>query len=238
MAEWYPSDKQQLDRLVSYFLTQKQELKLDQIHGLITPHAGYAYSGEVAGKAFSLLKQVKSKKAIIFGPSHYIPLKGIASLGEIETPLGKIEIIKNSFPKIPYEHSIENQVPFIQNINPKIKLLPLVIGKINEKEAVEIAQMILINYPPKEYLYIFSTDLSHFLEYNKAKQKDEKTIDIIRHLNIKETKKLDACGIYPLLIFMQIAKIRSWQPKLIEYKNSGDITGDKSQVVGYASFVF
>jgi AmmeMemoRadiSam system protein B len=240
MAEWYPSTEQELNKLVTYLISNKPKIKLksSQIHGIIVPHAGYAYSGEIAGEAFSLLKQInpKIKKAIIIGPSHYTPLKGIASLEISSTPLGQVNIIKNQFPKIPYEHSIQNQIPFLQKLNTNIQILPLVIGNINEAQAKEIANMININY--KDYFIIISTDLSHFLPYNEARQKDENTLKIISQLDLKQAKNIDACGIYPLLVFMHLAKQNNWHPKLIEYKNSGDITGDKSQVVGYSSWVF
>jgi AmmeMemoRadiSam system protein B len=98
--------------------------------------------------------------------------------------------------------------------------------------------MLLSNYPLSEFIYIFSSDLSHFLSYNEAKQKDARTIEIISQLDLKQAKKLDACGIYPLLVFMQLAIQKGLKPELIEYKNSGDITGDKSAVVGYSSWVF
>jgi len=238
MAEWYPESEKELDNLVSYLLSQKTKINNKHIHGIIVPHAGYAYSGEITGRAFSLLKQKSKniKKALIIGPSHYAPLKGLASLEISHTPLGQINIIKNQFPKIPYEHSIQNQIPFLQKINPDIKILPLVIGSITQDQAREIANMININY--KDYLIIISTDLSHFFNYNEAKTKDADTIQVISQLNLKQANKIDACGIYPLLVFMHLAKQNSWQPELIQYKNSGDITGDKTSVVGYASFVF
>lgn len=235
MPDWYPSQKQELVRMLDSFLSNAPKIKINQnkIHGLIVPHAGYAYSGEIVGKAFSILKNKKIKKAIVFGPSHYTAFTGIASLEKFETPLGKANISNNSLDKIPREHAIDNQIPFLQKLNIK-EILPIAVGQINAEEAEKIARQFL----KENAIFIFSTDLSHFLEYNEAIKKDLVTIDMITNLKESEIENLDACGFYPLLILFKMCKIKSWKPKLIEYKNSGDITGDKTSVVGYASFYF
>jgi AmmeMemoRadiSam system protein B len=237
MSDWFPSQKQELVRMLDSFLSDTSKVKknIKNIRGLIVPHAGYAYSGEVAGKAFSLLKNNSKtiKKAIIFGPSHYKSFRGIATLENIQTPLGEISIINNNLSKLPHEHSVENQIPFLQKLNVK-EILPIVVGQISLEESKEIAKQFL----KEDAIFIFSTDLSHFLEYNEAIKKDFATINIITNLKESELKGVDVCGFYPLLILLQMCKIKSWKPELIEYKNSGDITGEKDSVVGYASFYF
>ena len=236
MSDWYPKQKQELNKLLDSLLSKKHKsnTKIKEIHGLIVPHAGYVYSGETAGKAFSLLKNKKIKKAIIFGPSHYKSFRGIASLEQTETPLGKVNISENSLEKLPYEHSIENQFPFLQKLNSHIEILPIAVGQINLIEAEKIAWQ----FADEKAVFIFSTDLSHFFKYSEAVKRDKKTLDIITNLKEVEFHNLDACGFYPLMILFQMCKIKSWKPALIEYKNSGDITGDKSSVVGYASLFF
>lgn len=233
MKEWFPQEKEKLEEVIDSFMKKDTDTKAKQVHGLIVPHAGYSYSGSVAGKAFSLLKNKKIKKAVIFGPSHYQAFKGISSLEKFETPLGKIIISKNNFNKILHEHSIENQIPFLQRLGVK-EILPLAVGKITLQEAEEIARKLL----DEEAVFIFSTDLSHSLEYNEAIKKDRITLDIISNLNEYQLQDIDACGFYPLLILFKMCKLKGWKPKLIEYKNSGDITKDTISVVGYASFVF
>jgi MEMO1 family protein len=239
MPDWFPSNKQELASMLDSLLSSGKKANVKDgavIHGLIVPHAGYEYSGAIAGKAFYLLKNKSKniKKAIIFGPSHYASFKGISSLEKYETPLGKANISKNSISKIPHEHSVENQIPFLQKINPNIEILPIVVGQINWEEAENIAKQFL----KENALFIFSTDLSHFLIYDEAVKKDLSTINIITNLKESELRSSDACGFYPLLILLQMCKIKSWKPELIEYKNSGDITEDKDSVVGYASFYF
>jgi hypothetical protein len=233
MKEWFPLEKEKLENTLDFLLSEKPEIKINELHGLIVPHAGYAYSGKIAGKAFSLLNKKNIKKAIIFGPSHYQAFRGISSLNKFETPLGKITIPKNNFNKIPHEHSIENQIPFLQKLGIN-EILPLAVGIINIKEAEEITKQFM----NEEAIFIFSTDLSHFLEYKEAVKKDKTTIDILSNLKESKLKDIDACGFYPLLILFKMCEIKGWKPQLIEYKNSGDITKDKYQVVGYASFFF
>ncbi len=229
--EWYPQNPEELNKVVEEFLFQKTEFKGD-IHGLIVPHAGYEFSGAIAGKAFSLLKNNKINKAVILGPSHYLGFQGIKALKKINTPFGKIKILKNDFEKLKYEHSVENQIPFLQKLNPNIEVLPLVVGEISNKESEEIAKKIL----NLNAVYIFSTDLSHFLPYEQAVKTDKQTIKIIEDL--KKFEHINACGKFPLLIMIHLCKLKNWKPKLIEYKNSGDIIGDKNSVVGYAGFWF
>ncbi len=234
---WYPENKQKLESVLNKYL--KSELKVTKkTRGIIVPHAGYEFSGAIAGKAFSLLQNKKIEKAVILGPSHYIPLNNIVTSDrqKWETPLGKIKFFNTNFLQadISQEHSITNQIPFLQKTNPKIQILPLMIGEITNKQAKQIAKK--ISKIPA--VYIFSTDLSHFLPYNKAVKNDKQTIKIIENLDTNNLNKIDACGISPLMILFHLCKIKNLKPKLIQYKNSGDITGDKSGVVGYASFWF
>ena len=229
--EWYPSNKKELDSLLNKFMQNKTKAK--EVHGLIVPHAGYSYSGSVAGKAFALLKNSKIKKAVVIGPSHYVAFSGLRALRKIKTPFGEMKVSENNLEKLEHEHSVENQIPFLQKLGFK-EVLPFVVGEISEKQAKEIAEEI----SKIKAIYIFSSDLSHFFPYEDAVKRDKKTIEIIEKLDIKRKEQIDACGIYGLEIMMELCKIKSWKPRLIEYKNSGEITGDKSSVVGYASFEF
>jgi AmmeMemoRadiSam system protein B len=241
MADWYPQKIEELNELLESYLKDSKQIK--KIKGIIAPHAGYIYSGTIAGKAYSLLKDEdnENKTAIIISPSHYFPLKGIASHNHNtwKTTLGEIKIIQNNFSKtdLSREHAIDNQIPFLQKQGFK-KILPIIIGEINQKQAKEIAKEI-IPYLKNSRL-ILSSDLSHFLPFKEAIKKDKETIKAISNLDSKKLLSIEnsACGLFPLLVFIEIAKIEGWKPKLIEYKNSGDITEEKESVVGYASFSF
>jgi len=239
--EWYPQNKEELHALVETLMKpsegekpSKESKETKEIHGLIVPHAGYEFSGKIAGKAFTMLKKQKKKKAIILGPSHSAGFFGVRVLNEKETPLGKIKIIKNDYEKIDYEHSVDNELPFLQELGFE-EFLPLVIGELDNQEAEKIANEIS---QIKDAVYIFSTDLSHFHSYKNALKQDKKTIRIIEKLKVEDFPNINACGQFPLLVFLHLCKIKNWKPELIEYKNSGDITQEKNSVVGYASFIF
>jgi len=244
---WYPQNKEELKKSLSSYLKEnlKEKRKApEKIHGLIVPHAGYEFSGEIAGKAYSILKNKKFSCAIILSPSHYIFLNGAVTHNQNiwETPLGKIKIMKTkfSFPElnIKQEHAIDNQIPFLQYLGFK-EILPILVGNITQEKAKQIAKTLVeLQEKNKDCIFIVSTDLSHFLPYEEAVKKDRQTIKIIETLDEKRLDEHSACGIFPLLILFEICKIKKYKPKLVEYKNSGDITGDKSGVVGYARFWF
>ncbi len=237
---WYPENKQELQDFIDKSFNQDINIKdiPKKINGLIVPHAGYEFSGMIAGKAFSLLKNKRFEKAIILGPSHYTSLNKAVTSDKFnwETPLGKIKLFNTNFPtnNIEREHSINNQIPFLQKLGIK-EIMPLMIGEILNEQAKEVAEKIAkINA-----VYIFSTDLSHFLHYDNATQRDKHTIKIIENIDIEDKDNIDACGIYPLLVLFYLCKILNTRPHLIEYKNSGDVTGDKIHgVVGYCSMWF
>ncbi|MEM4337029.1 MAG: AmmeMemoRadiSam system protein B, partial [Candidatus Woesearchaeota archaeon] len=158
-----------------------------------------------------------------------------------ETPLGKInlkkiEVIKSN--KRPHinEHSIEVQLPFVQFISQITKqefgITPICVGEITKPQAVEYAK-ILSNIDNS--FFIVSTDLSHFLPYEEATAKDKETIKKIIN---KDYEGIDACGIYPLMIIIEIAKLKNWSFKLLNYSTSAETNNDKTAVVGYASFLF
>ena len=232
---WYPQDKEELDRVLDEYL--KNGKSKEKVNGLVVPHAGYEYSGKVAGKAFSLVRGKKIDKAIVIGLSHYIYLEIAVTSHEKywETPLGKVKLFNENFPRanIDEEHSIQNQIPFLQKLKVK-EVMPLMIGQITIKQAKEIAEKI----SKIDAFYVFSTDLSHFLPYEQAVRKDKQSIQIIENLDIANFNKIDACGMFPLLVLMYLCEEKGWKPKLVEYKNSGDVIGDKSRVVGYGSFWF
>jgi len=237
---WYPENKKELEEFIQNSFKQDANIKEKpmKIHGIIVPHAGYEFSGMIAGKAFSLLKDKKVEKAVILGPSHYVQLKKAVTSDkfEWETPLGKIKLFNTGFPAtdIEKEHSIKNQIPFLQKLKVK-EIMPLMVGEIIDEQAELIAKKLV----KQDALFVFSTDLSHFLHYDNAKERDKRTIKIIEDLELDNWKNLDACGIFPLLIMFHLCKLLNTKPHLIEYKNSGDVTNDKYHgVVGYASFWF
>ncbi len=239
LNQWYPQDPLELNETIDKYLSANLKITLKKINGVIVPHAGYQFSGAVAGKAFSFLKKQKNKKAIVLGLNHYLPIIGVYTHDSKfwETPLWSIKVASSNFQKtdIKGEHSIDNQIPFLQKLGFK-EMLPLMVSQISLSEAEKIAEIL----KDEDGVLVVSTDLSHFLSYEEAVKKDKETIKAISSLdsNWLINDENCACGIFPLLVFIRLAKIKEWRPELVEYKNSGDITGEKNSVVGYAGFVF
>jgi AmmeMemoRadiSam system protein B len=239
---WYPEDKNVLEKTIRELLMQKLEVDVpEKLNGVVVPHAGYQYSGMVAGQGYGLLREYMKdheiKKAVVVGPSHSTMMKGIACYDEValKTPLGEITVESEGFDKmgIEQEHSIENQVPFLQHLGFE-KIVPLMAGPIRWDEAKETAKKIA----EIDGIYVFSTDLSHFLKYDAAVEMDKETIRIIEDMDTSNFDKAEACGIYPMMILIELCKLKGSKPRLIKYMNSGDVIGDKKSVVGYAAMMF
>ncbi|MGV8162490.1 MAG: AmmeMemoRadiSam system protein B [Candidatus Nanoarchaeia archaeon] len=247
---FYPEDKFELSKMVEIFLKRKTlGNSLENIHGLIVPHAGYQYSGGNAGKAYQHIIGKHFSRVIILCPNHTIFLNKIAidTNDSWKTPLGEVHLDKEVITKLNKtlfvpspmshlkEHAIEVQLPFLQKTLPNFKIVPLVVGTIS-KDEIEKAAADILKLMNHETLLIISTDLSHFLPVHNAEKEDALTIKNILSLDLNAN--LDACGSYSLKILQSICKRKKWSPKLIEYTNSGKVTGNNSKVVGYASFWF
>ena len=239
---FYPRDKEELGGMIDKFLKNVPEIRLEkEPKAFIVPHAGYIYSGQVAAYAYSLLKKYKKEKVILVGPSHYVPFTDFAADDNNywETPLGKVKLMKNDFQKIEeahiQEHCLEVQLPFLQKTLKNFEILPLLINQLGDSNSIEK----IISRLNDKTLLIISSDLSHFNDYSTAVRIDNNTIKAIQDMDYdKFENEGDACGNTPILVLMRIAKKLDWKPKLLMYKNSGDTSGNKSQVVGYASFAF
>lgn len=247
-GSWYPGTKDELNTAIdSFFANVKQQEINGEVKALIVPHAGYAYSGQVAAAGFKHLNG-RYDTVILLGPSHRYALKG-ASLLDVthyETPLGEIKLSKkvknllkediiNTIPEAhAQEHSLEIELPFLQKQLGSFELIPIVLGEVNP----ELLANILIKYIDDKTLIVASSDLSHFHTYDEAVQLDVNCLNAIHKLDINEALKCEMCGYYPVLTLMFIAQQKNWKNEVLMYKNSGDITGDKSSVVGYSSIAF
>jgi AmmeMemoRadiSam system protein B len=249
---FYPDNSQILKEMIEDFLHQATVEKLKvQPKALIVPHAGYIHSGQVAAYGFKILEDKLYKKIILLGPSHHFSFQGLASSpsGYWETPLGRIEclgkenlkelkktkeIIESSEIHEP-EHCLEVEIPFLQTVLKDFKIVSFLTGELNIKTIVKILEP-LVN---EEALILVSSDLSHYYSYKEAQKLDKVTIDAILDNDFKRLEEFgEACGKTGIDILLEIAKNKHWQPKLLKALNSGDITGEKSQVVGYASIVY
>lgn len=215
---------------------------------LIVPHAGYSYSGEVAGKGFSRIND-DYDKIIIIGTNHNreASFEGISitNRSHYETPMGKVKVshtAKKLRDKKLFTHErpaheshiIEVELPFLQERLEKFEIIPMVTSRLSEKE-IENAAETIGEYIDEDTLIVVSSDLSHYHGYDEAVNTDRACIDSI--LN-QSSIECEACGIYAIKILNRISKEKGWTPELIDYRNSGDVTGNKDRVVGYSSITY
>lgn len=261
-GSWYPGDPSVLRKDISMYIQNvpDRELKGDVV-GLIVPHAGYIYSGQVAAHAYKLIQSKKYDAVFLIGPSHRVAFSGISiySQGAYETPLGVVPVNENiacemkrlskiiiDFPAAhTQEHSLEIQLPFLQFALGDFSFIPLVMGDQSAPTCRELADVIDQAAKDRHVLIVASSDLSHFHDYNKARELDE---IVLRHIQDNNAERLldhlaydetEACGGGPIAVMMLAAKkLGAHHSLLLKYANSGDVTGDKGSVVGYASAVY
>jgi len=219
---------------------------------IIVPHAGYIYSGPVAASAFSQLIPSRSviKRVILLGPCHRVALTGLAttSADYFETPLGSIAIDQDSIRRIlslpqvkefdlthQQEHSLEVQLPFLQEVLDEFKLIPLVVG---DTSAEEVQQVLELLWGGKETLIVISSDLSHYHNYATARSMDKQTCNAIENLDFRAIDHEQACGRNPVIGLLQAAQQHKMKVTTLDLRNSGDTAGNKDQVVGYGAWMF
>ena len=250
---FYPDEPLVLKDMIDDYLHQATIERLkSQPKALIVPHAGYVYSGSVAAYAFKLIENCSYEKIFLLGPSHHFSFDNLVSCAKAywQTPLGEVEqLSKNDFTKLKrkkeiiesseiheQEHSLEVQLPFLQTVLKDFKVFSLLVGNVIDYK--RISDILLSIYDEKTLLLI-SSDLSHYLPYNEAKMIDKVTIDAILSNDTKRFNQYgNACGKTSIEILLNIANKKQWKSKLLCAMNSGETSGDKKQVVGYASIAF
>ena len=251
-GQFYPSDKRKLRTGVHGFLEQVKPAGLKgDLRALIVPHAGYVYSGQVAAYGFKQIKQ-KYSRAFILASNHNAhsgPFRvSVAGVDFYKTPLGLVKVSSVAqelladplFTYVPAAHAthvIEVELPFLQTINPDIEIVPIVTGSLSEQDTKKVAALIS-RYLDNESLLVISSDLSHYHPYNDAVLLDKSCIKALAAKDSRLFSACEACGLPAAKILMQIATERGWQGAVLNYRNSGDVSGDKTRVVGYSSIAF
>jgi AmmeMemoRadiSam system protein B/AmmeMemoRadiSam system protein A len=254
---FYPGTEQALREAVSGMLARVKPRELSgRVVGLISPHAGYIYSGQVAAHAYKLVEGRKFDAVIVIAPSHHAYFEGssVYTLGPYRTPLGLVEInkdlaeaIMNADESIGYyeaahlkEHALEVQLPFLQMTIPDLRLVPIVMGDQSLGSCRRLARAIVSNVSGMNVLLVASSDLSHFHPYDEAVRLDRVVIDDVERYDYEglardlKSRKCEACGGGPIVTVMIAAKeLGASEGVPLKYANSGDVTGDKSGVVGY-----
>lgn len=254
-GQFYPGQKQSLfqtiDSLVSSTATEKPAI------ALMSPHAGYIYSGGVAGQTFSGVKIPDD--VIILGPNHHGRghMAAVFASGAWETPLGQTKIsadlAKRILSECPmtaedlvahrYEHSLEVQLPFLQFRAPHSSIVPICISHMPLETLLQLgdglARAILSSRGKP--LIVASTDMTHYESGNVARKKDCLALEKVLALDpeglyeVVQEHQISMCGVVPTVVMLQAAlALGAENAELIAYSNSGDVTGDQSEVVGYA----
>jgi AmmeMemoRadiSam system protein B len=245
---FYPGDADELLKMVQRLLKEAGEAKLEgRLRGLVVPHAGYEYSGPVAACGYRLLQKQGFEKAIIIGPSHYATFYGACEAGADfwKTPLGAVKAVSAAarakamisvYPEVhAHEHCLEVQLPFLQAITGKFEVWPVLCGMLDPAELAEV----VARETDGGTVVIASSDLSHYNAYERAVKIDATANEAVPALDIKRFEKEgDACGKSAILALMHLAKKKGWKGKLVDYRNSGDTAGPKSEVVGYGCYAF
>jgi AmmeMemoRadiSam system protein B len=219
---------------------------------IIAPHAGYVYSGPIAGTAYARLAvdRAQIRRVVLLGPSHRVPFRGLAasSASAFETPLGLVPVdagaveIATSLPHVAVldrahdrEHSLEVHLPFLQETLDDFALVPLAVG---EASPDEVGAVLEAQWGGDETRIVVSSDLSHYHDYETAIGLDRTTSRNIEALRPEAIGYDHACGRNPINGLLSVARERGMHAETIDLRNSGDTAGPRSQVVGYGAYVF
>lgn len=261
---WYPGNPDDLTKVIQGYLSRVEMTGLDgKVKALIVPHAGYVYSGPVAAHAYRLLQKTKFSRVILVGPSHRVGFSGVSVnlQSAYETPLGIVPVdrklarmILNKGPNTRWlkkahsgEHSLEIQLPFLQTVLQNFKIVPLIMGRQDPDTCSNLSKTIAQVLADVEgTLLIASSDLSHFHTYTRAKALDRIFIDHVRMFDPQGLSKdllsgkCEACGGGPVITILRAARdLGADRTSILNYANSGDVTGKHGSVVGYlAAAVF
>jgi len=257
-GQFYPASASQLRVMIEKMVDEAVEK--EDVIGLVSPHAGYVYSGLVAG---AVISRVKFKDTfIILGPNHTGKGKplSIMAQGKWQTPLGDVEIdaelaqhllsithhLQEDADAHQFEHSIEVQLPFLQYFKPDIKIVPITLSFAGIDVYKEIGKEIAraISDTGREVVLMASSDMTHYEPHDTAAKKDRQAIDAILRLDEDELFRrveehnISMCGVAPVASLIAAAReLGATSAELVKYQTSGDTSGDYSAVVGYAGII-
>ncbi len=261
-GSFYPSNPLRLGEMIDSYLGEANAgAAAGEVVGLVSPHAGYVYSGPVAAYSYRLVDPAV-RCAVVLAPSHRARFNGAALLPEgiYETPLGDVRIddeiggrLKDKKYFAPLkeahelEHSLEVQVPFLQKVLDDFTIVPLIVGSVDLEVCRGIAEGIgqALAGEKRKTVIIMSTDLSHYHSYEQAKAMDGRFMDALGTFDpskvseVLSTGTAEACGEGPVLAGMFLCRsLGAKRVELLKYMNSGDTAGGKDQVVGYLAAAF
>jgi AmmeMemoRadiSam system protein B len=247
---FYPRDPSHLEQLLEKFFSVSR--RAGNSLGIVSPHAGYIYSGEVAAQAFSTISPDFSGTFVVIGPSHRGYINCVSKvpwetpLGVVDTDTEFVELLDIETDEFSHrdEHSLEVQMPFIKYRFPRARIAPVMMGQQDYSSAMRLAEKIgtAIKRTKRDVRIVASSDFSHYVQEEKAKSDDLYAIEPLLTLDTKEfyrrveERRVTACGYGPIAAMVTACgKLGAKTAQLIRYATSGEVTGDRREVVGYAA---
>ena len=249
---FYPAEAGELNVMVRRCMSDARATVGPVPKAIVAPHAGFIYSGAVAASAYARIKpaHARIKRVVLLGPCHRVAVRGLALSGAdaFATPLGPVEIDKEAValirdmpqvqvfdPTHAQEHSLEVHLPFLMAVLDSFRIVPLVVGQAGPDEVAEVLERL---WGGPETLIVVSSDLSHYLDYDSARDIDRRTCRAIETLAPEQISNHGACGRFPLGGLLRLAKKRGMSVETVDLRNSGDTAGPRDRVVGYGSWLF
>lgn len=266
-GSFYPAKKADLRVMIRKLLDEahsgEERDREGELLGLVVPHAGYVYSGNVAAKAYTMLERANPDTVILLGPSHRVPFEGASvwSAGAWQTPLGEVPVDRElaeairrenkSFdrPILPHfpEHSLEVQMPFLQTVLPETPVVPILVSDSSQENCMALARAIYraVLKSGKRVVYIVSTDLSHYKDLATTERMDAVALDAITKGDSRGlarslgSKSCEMCGQAATLTLLEIMRYYPGaRASRLSYDTSATAKKDEKRVVGYASLAF
>lgn len=251
-GNFYPRDPLILSTTLERLFRTVRPLPDIRPKALVVPHAGYRLSGRTAAQAYASLASMKQdiRRVVLVGPAHFSSIAGIAipAADGFSTPLGEVPIddelreiavrcesvLVDDLPHAE-EHSLEVQIPFLQRALRDITILPVAVARV---PGWVVASFLEATWGDDSTLLVISTDLSHYLGYEEARDRDRATAEAIVELDAARLGPDDACGYYPLLGFLHAGARHGLRGRILDLRNSADVTGERRDIVGYGAFAF
>jgi len=257
---FYPNNPTTLKKAIETYLSKVKHATKQSIKdpfAFIVPHAGYTFSGFTAAYVYSLLQNIDVDTFLLLGPTHnaYVDSNSLFTEGAYKTPLGLIDLddeiidflrskehLKSSIEAHLTEHSLEVQLPFLQIVKPKAKIVPFLIGDYSVSNLEYMANILneIFNNFSKKIIVLASSDLSHYHTAEVATKKDKLLIQLLKEKNFEKLiehfndNKIEACGAGPILTTMFAARtLNKNNITILNYSHSGQVNHDNSRVVGY-----
>jgi MEMO1 family protein len=260
-GQFYPSNPRELAAAVEGYTGQEPVQAKERVRACLVPHAGYIYSGAVAGAVFSRI--ALTRKILLLGVRHYPRGEALAILSEgmWRTPLGDAPVdgvlaqrLREECPALredneahSREHSLEVELPFLQVLDPGFSFVPVAVGTVRPQELKELGEGIarVLAESPEEILIVTSSDMNHYEDDETTRHKDQIAIDRMLKLDpaglyeVCRDKRISMCGLGPAVAMLTaIDRLGAKTAQLVRYATSGDVSGDRDAVVGYAGMTF